>query len=202
METITELLEVLPNASITITRGHLNPYELTAKEFLSFAVEDSKMDTIHGKVNALSNAKRAIDCRIEELLYCYCLHKKSRHDKWDIPTKLQILKRIGILAPQILRKINKLRNRLEHQFEKPSFEKVEDAIDVVQLFIEATENPCWAIMELHTGKVSEPDCVIKIQRDKHFIELQKGSRKKTLEIGTQDDWITIAKLLVAKRKEW
>jgi hypothetical protein len=149
-----------------------------SKKFLSFAVKDSKMDTIHGKLNALSNAKRAIDCRIEELLYCYCLHKKSNHDKWDMPTKLQILERIGILAPQILRKINTLRNRLEHQFEKPSFEKVEDAIDITQLFIEATENRCCAIMELYVHSVSEPDYVIVIERDKGRIKLQKVHKNK------------------------
>jgi len=197
-----ELLQILSTAEIKILRELLNPFALTAKEFLGFAVEDSEINTIHGKVNTLGNVKRAIDCRIEELLYCYCLHKKSSHHKWNIPTKLQILNQIGILAPRILRKINTLRNRLEHQFEKPSFEEIEDAVDVTQLFIGATENLCYAIMELCVGTVFEPDCIIVIKRNKGEIELQKDSQKQILKIGNQDDWIAIAEILVKKRKAW
>ncbi|MEA2075447.1 MAG: hypothetical protein U9O85_06905 [Euryarchaeota archaeon] len=41
----------------------------------------------------------------------------------------------GIIAPQILKKINDKRNLLEHEFKKPSLEQVEDALDVATLFI-------------------------------------------------------------------
>ena len=202
MVTTVEFLQILSSAEIGMLRAPLNPFALTAKEFLGFAVEDSEIDTIHSKVNTLSNVKRTIDCRIEELLYCYCLYKKSSHHMWNIPTKLQILNQIGILAPRILRKINALRNRLEHQFEKPSFEEIEDAVDVAQLFIGATENLCFAIMELHVGSVVEPDCIIVIKRDKDEIELQTDSQKQILKIGIQDDWIAVAEILVKKRKSW
>lgn len=203
MLTATELVQILSKGKgvksfgCGINQATVKPFELSARDFLSFAVEDLKIDSVHGKVNTLSNIKRAIDCRIEELLYCYCLHRKSKHHNWDIPKKLEILTEIGILAPRILRRISTLRNRLEHQFEKPCFEKVEDAVDVGQLFLEATEKLSYPITSLNKGA----NFWINFKRDKDEIELQDGSLKQTLKIGAEDDWLIIAKLLVTKRKD-
>jgi len=46
---------------------------------------------------------------------------------------------MGITSPNILKKINGVRNLLEHEYKYPSKEKVEDAIDVTELFLSATE---------------------------------------------------------------
>ena len=46
---------------------------------------------------------------------------------------------LGLVAPRVLKKINKQRNLLEHQFVKPNRESVEDFIDIVMLFIASTE---------------------------------------------------------------
>ena len=58
---------------------------------------------------------------------------------WGLPTKLDIIEKIGLLAPRILRKINKQRNLLEHQFVRPSQEQVEDMLDISMLFIASTD---------------------------------------------------------------
>jgi hypothetical protein len=172
------------------------PFELSARDFLRFAVEDSKGRSTRQKVNALSNVKRAIDCRIEELLFCYCLHIKSNREYWNIPRKLEILRQIGIVAPKILRKISNLRNRLEHQFRMPDFEEIEDNVDTAMLFLEATERFCLPITHLSKGA----SLMIMFNRNADEIEFHLEGTKKVLKIGIEDDWLIIAKNLVEKRR--
>ncbi len=188
--------EGLKSARVSMSSNTVKPFELSARAFLDFAFEESKTDSVRGKVCALSNVKRAIDCRIEELLYCYCLQRKSKHDNWNFPKKLEILAEIGILAPRILRKISTLRNRLEHYFEKPGFDRVEDACDIGQLFIEATEKLCYPFIYLE-----KEGCRIEFVYYAYVVKWHEDSLEYTLRIGAEDDWIRIAKLLVAKQKE-
>ncbi len=42
---------------------------------------------------------------------------------------------LNIIAPKILRKINKNRSLLEHDFKKPKREEIEDSLDAVTLFV-------------------------------------------------------------------
>jgi len=197
-----ELIQILSKGrglrgfGCVVHQATVKPFELSAKDFLGFADKDSKIRSFRGEVNALSNVKRAIDCRIEELLWCYCLHKKSKQDNWNIPTKLEVLGKIGILAPRVLRRISNSRNFLEHEFKKPASNKVDDAVDVGALFLEATEKLCYPITHLNKGA----DFLIRFERDKNQVELQDGSLKQTMKIGAEDDWLEIARLLVTKRK--
>lgn len=58
-----------------------------------------------------------------------------KKEHWNFPNKIKFMQKGGIIAPQILKKINDKRNLLEHEFKKPSLEQVEDALDVATLFI-------------------------------------------------------------------
>lgn len=91
------------------------------------------------RVNCLANSKRAIDCQIDRLIYRLGFLPLARKEWWDIPTKLKFISKSGVVAPRILQRLNKLRNRLEHQFAVPSKKEVEDALDVTTLFISYAE---------------------------------------------------------------
>ncbi|MEW8217997.1 MAG: hypothetical protein AB2770_06545 [Candidatus Thiodiazotropha taylori] len=107
---------------------------VTPKEYLEYADKDLLLDGAHGNVNALSNAKRAIDCQITNLLSVLGLSVSG-----NIHKKIERIKDIGILAPRILKKVNKIRNLLEHEFQAPTEEEAENAVDIAMLFIGATE---------------------------------------------------------------
>jgi len=107
---------------------------VTPKEYLGFADKDLLLVDTRGLVNALSNAKRAINCQITSLLTVLGLQNTG-----DLQEKFQRFEDIGILAPRVSKKINKLECLLENQFSKPSLEDAEDAIDIATLFVEATD---------------------------------------------------------------
>lgn len=114
-------------------------FDITPKDFLDFAELDLTSDLQHKFVNALSNAKRALDCQVICLLDTLGLFEQAEKKRWGLPLKIKALKKTGIIAPRILNKINKTRNLLEHEFTNPNSEQVTDFIDVVALFIEGTK---------------------------------------------------------------
>jgi len=50
------------------------------------------------------------------------------------------LREIGVVAPKVLERLNKIRNRIEHDYYCPTIEEANDFIDVVELFPYATLN--------------------------------------------------------------
>lgn len=109
-------------------------FEIQADEFIRFAELDLQLGTNHGLVNALSNAKRAIDCQVDSVLGCFGLLSRR-----NFPQKMTALNEMGIVAPRIVNKVVKARNYLEHEFKKPELEQVEDAVDIATLFVISLE---------------------------------------------------------------
>jgi len=107
---------------------------VTPKEYLEYADKDLLHADTRGLVNALSNAKRAINCQITSLLTVLGLQNAG-----DLQEKFQRFEEIGILASRVSKKINKLEGLLENQFSKPCLDDAENAIDIATLFVEATD---------------------------------------------------------------
>jgi len=105
-------------------------FDIDSNEFLRFAEIDLAEGTTRGLINALSNAKRAIDCQVDKVLGCFGLLSRR-----NFPQKMDLLRSMGIVAPRIVNKVVKARNYLEHEFKIPEQEQVEDAIDIANLFI-------------------------------------------------------------------
>lgn len=106
---------------------------VTPPEYLKFAETDLSVGGRHGYVNALSNAKRAIDCQVTNILQGFGLSIPNQ-----FPAKLEKISALGLVAPRIVKKIVRLRNLLEHEFHNPNMSEVEDAVDIATLFIQAT----------------------------------------------------------------
>lgn len=71
-------------------------------------------------------------------MIAFCLFKTARSNRWSVPRKLEQISQLGVIAPRVLTKLNRARNLIEHEFHLPSREQVEDFVDVVALFHEAT----------------------------------------------------------------
>lgn len=191
--TVKELLDDRFNSISTRTSAILEVYEICAEDFLNFAIEDSKGQDLRSWVNALGNVKRAIECRVDSLLYNYCLHKKSEKERWDFPKKIEIIQQLGIVAPRILKKINKKRNELEHRYVKPTKADVDDALDVATLFLAYTKLADSATVSYGVSR----DFTIEVWRKEEVIKLIDHANKieKNAKIGSEDEWIEFAKRL-------
>lgn len=191
--TLDELLKMLernpPHRYNYTPKG--SGFEIDSGQFEEFALEDSKSDSIHSRVNALSNVKRAIECRIDEMLYALCLHVKSEKEQWNFPKKVKVLSELGIIAPRILEKINQQRNRLEHEYIRPTKGDVEDALDVAILFLGYSDslNNSPVVVEGRGFRLT-------INRKKGILTVkEKDKEERELRIGSDDGWLKFAKVL-------
>jgi hypothetical protein len=175
--------------------GDVKFSEINADDFLEFAKEDSKGMDLRSYVNVLSNVKRAIECRIDTILYVYCLHEKSEKEEWDFPKKIEIIKQLGIVAPSILKRINKKRNELEHQYVKPTKEEVDDGLDVAELFLAYTRR---LVTEPFTSFSKRDDYEIELDRKKGTVTLidkKKMIGEQLASMDSNDGWLEFAQRL-------
>lgn len=109
--------------------------------YLEFAKEDlSEGSERRNHVNAVSNAKRAFHFQVEMLCDAFGWQVLYKTKYKGFPERLEFLEKCGILSPNILRKLNKKRNEIEHDYYIPSIEEVEDYLDIVELFLMATKD--------------------------------------------------------------
>jgi hypothetical protein len=115
-------------------------YDISSSEFLSFVRQDLEEYSEKGRINALSNAKRAIECRVDEILTLSNLKSFSSRHRWGLLYKLEVLKKLGVVAPpQLIRSITSKRNLLEHEYVRPSREETINFAGITELFLSATD---------------------------------------------------------------
>ena len=105
-------------------------------DYLNYARRDIVEGDTRALVNALTNVKRAVDCQLDVLLEMYGLLKLSQKKRWGFPEKIEVIKKIGVVSPNILKLINSRRNQLEHYHKKPIKKEVVEFLDIAELFIE------------------------------------------------------------------
>ncbi|WP_318641453.1 hypothetical protein [Flavobacterium ardleyense] len=138
-QTIVELNSESAILALSTLDSIKTNFDISPQEFITYAETDLANDYSHNTINALSNAKRALDCQLDSILILLGYYNLSQKKFWSFPKKVELINDLGIIAPNILRKINKQRNLLEHQFVKPSREDVEDFLDITTLFISSTK---------------------------------------------------------------
>lgn len=110
------------------------------RQYFRFAQDDlAEADSARTRINALANCKRALHLQLSTILDGFGF----RTAKVSFPGQVAVAERCGLIAPRLLRKLNRLRNLSEHEYYEPNREEVEDAVDVTELFLGATD---WLIM--------------------------------------------------------
>ena len=112
------------------------PWEISPYEYIQFAQKDIEGTDKRSIINALSNAKRGLECQLDSLMLAFNLENVAA--RWSVPRKLEVLQELGVIAPRILTKINRHRNEMEHDYVCPKHDVVGDFVDVAALFVHAT----------------------------------------------------------------
>ncbi len=133
-------------------------FDVDPRDYLEFAKQDLVEGGDRGLINGLTNAKRAMTCRIDAILKLYNLECASNH---NYPTKLGLLKYFGLSAPDIVPEQIMKRNQIEHEYTKPKNRECKDAIDIVELFLKASDQ------YVEKGHISgaHVECPIDVQEE-------------------------------------
>ena len=113
------------------TGPQLHNLEVDPYDFVLQAEHDLLDVGPAARVNALSNAKRAIDSTVEQALRTFGWPggRESR------VVRLNYLASLGLVAPRIIRRVIDARNDAEHEFRQPTTEQAEEAVDIATLFV-------------------------------------------------------------------
>ncbi|MFL0932331.1 MULTISPECIES: hypothetical protein [Vibrio] len=107
-------------------------------DFAKFDLSDGQED--RNLINAVGNAKRAFHFQVESVSQVFGWDKVYGNKNIGFPKRLEFLASCGVLSPNILKKLNRKRNDIEHDYFVPNFDEVEDYIDIVELFLMATRD--------------------------------------------------------------
>lgn len=204
------ILELIKLIKIDFTQGVVirgdgavldYPFEIKPKDFLDYSKQDFKSKDRRGNINALTNAKRAIDCQTDKVFYSigldpndfpkaieeFVLKSKNSPVKKDLPVKLKFLQAMGFAPAEIIAKTRLLRNKLEHFYEEPSKEEVSNAIELAELFILATgskSKTVWDFSITDDDKKSKIDghLHVSFNNKKSLFNLQRSYTGKKIQI--------------------
>ena len=139
--------------------GVESDFEILPREFLRFAKADFSENSTKGFINSLTNSKRAIDCQIDSALDLYGIDfenlsdvskpliEAASLDSENISYKFKLIGALNFAPSIIISDVRNLRNKLEHQYKKPTKKEVKDALELAELFISAVENKVKFIEE-------------------------------------------------------
>ncbi len=137
--------------------GGANYFEIKPRDFIRFAKDDLKTNKDSGLVNAITNAKRAIDCQVDTIFKTFGIEFDNLpkatevfinhidNEKNNLPHKLKLIQALQIAPSGLTSKARTIRNKLEHYYEIPNLKEIKDAIEIAELFILSCESKTKAI---------------------------------------------------------
>ena len=150
-------------------------FEIQPRQFLEYAYSDLEREGNRGLINALSNVKRAIESQSEVIHFSLGIP----YEILSFPGKMENIQKMGFSPSVILKHINKIRVDLEHFYKIPDYERVEDAVQIAQLFLDVTTlflTSFWTDFEIFSDKDE-----IQMKSDKIFngfnVDFSKGEFK-------------------------
>ncbi len=144
-----------------LSNGHVS-----SQEFLSWAKSDLNSGDRRAMGNALSNIKKSIHSRIDEILaLSHLSFSKDWNSRATTDEKIALLKKLDIEHTSIVKIITKIRNTYEHQYILPS-----DLTDI-RAYYETTE--LWLnhskkkLIRSRLGLINLPVCTVECDNDRN-----------------------------------
>ncbi|MDQ8188553.1 hypothetical protein [Pelagicoccus sp. SDUM812002] len=107
---------------------YLDFAEANLQEWLSSKDDFQKENLL---ISCVSNLKRALDCQIDCFLFAWGILPIVRKRNLGIDSKLSFLHESGVFRSRTVGRFLAIRNRIEHDFQKPSIEDLEALHDLV-----------------------------------------------------------------------
>lgn len=122
------------------SRGVVNTgFEVSPREYLAFAEEELAKPAPQNRINCIAHLKRAADCQLDIFLHAFNLFTHAQKNRLSFAAKLQFLDDIALISPRSLRRLNTVRNKMEHEFTIPDLPDLEAYADLVHAFVAVLE---------------------------------------------------------------
>jgi hypothetical protein len=110
----------------------INPNGYDPGSYIEFAKIDMMAKDDRASVNAIGNAKRAVHMLVES--FFELLGLKQAFERAKFPKKLEVIQQLEAFPTRLISSLNKSRNEVEHEYQRISLDRVEDFVEVAELF--------------------------------------------------------------------
>lgn len=143
---------------------------ITPDEFLTWAKQDIRGGGRRERANALTNAKRAIHGRIDQILLAVRVrYANDWPDRPKTSDKLNVLKKLNIPTTDIVDVLTRRRNDLEHFYLLPSTGQVRSDVQVTELWLKQSQTYLTATIVLAKLPVTSFSVSSSAKTKKHTI---------------------------------
>lgn len=129
-------LESLSPIGGTGSAPSLPKFDLYPQDYLAFAENELNSFALNADdpgylINCVTHLKRAADCQLDMFLHAFNLYRVFRNRNLKFDKKLDFLESAAVFSSRSLRRLNAVRNRIEHDFASPKVDDIEAYYDVV-----------------------------------------------------------------------
>lgn len=126
-------------APIATSEHYTEIFEINPKSYLGFGKKDLELGNDRGFVNSANTIKKGVECQIDTLLMIFDFYDKAGINKLNYTAKVELLEKINITTPKIIKSVLKLKNFNEQEYKLPAKDKVEDALKTFEAFLHDTQ---------------------------------------------------------------
>ncbi|MCF8278082.1 MAG: hypothetical protein K9J17_15215 [Flavobacteriales bacterium] len=118
-------------------RQDTNSNTVSAKEFLEWAKKDLENSDKHSIGNGIGNIKKAIHCRIDEIIDdTHIRHCEGWNKFASTDTKLEALRLLNFKFTAVVSLLTDIRNKYEHQYKLPEYREAQGFLDTAEMWLE------------------------------------------------------------------
>jgi hypothetical protein len=156
-------------------------FDLTPFDYLEFAEENLQSPTNSSRINCITHLKRAIECEMDTLLTILNIKRNIK----SFPEKIRFVRDIGALSARSLDKLNKIRNKVEHDYEIPQIDDLEIYFDLASNFIHAIEGYIFILSMLSEVCWCFREDIEDMKYFSHKVDFEKNNIEFILESETR-----------------
>lgn len=171
MDVICEDLIKASETEIVSSIGNDSEYrigDITPREYLKYANDEIRgsKDAVRNKINTVNHLKKAIESQIDTFFVSIGL-KHILKKNLGLVAKSEFLVDIDLISSYSLRKINEIRNKVEHDYEVPKIEDIELYLEVITMSVKTIDSNIRKFLRNETMNI---DCTINGHKKRISIE--------------------------------
>lgn len=149
-ELLNKIIEIFPRLSFdggSTAALEYPKFDLLPHDYLNYAEHYISDTCTEGKINCVSNLKRALECQMDTFFHVMGINKVIKNKNLSFDQKLAFMSQIGIYKSRSLRTLNKIRNKIEHEYAIPDLPDIELYFELVYAFVSVID----AAMFMYAG---------------------------------------------------
>ena len=118
-------------------------FDLMPQNYLAYANIALSDSSDANRINCISHLKRAVECEADTFFHVLQISRRL-----NFPQKLEALERLELMPSRSIVHLNRIRNKVEHEYSVPEIDDLSVYFDLVAGFIAAIEGAIYMLISI------------------------------------------------------